>query len=135
MDAPKRNWFKWYLRILGGAALFALPCALMPFSWMNAIHNALGMGQLPDAPVVGYLARSTSMFYAMLGGLFWIVSFDLRRHRLVLLYLALATVVFGLVLSGVDVTAGMPWWWSAIEGPLNVVFGTVIFVGAISSRR
>jgi hypothetical protein len=35
-------------------------------------------------PVVGSLARSTSAFYAMLGGLFWIISFDLFIATLVL---------------------------------------------------
>jgi hypothetical protein len=47
-----------------------------PYSWMNAIHQWLGLGVLPDAPVAGYLARSTSAFYAMLGGLLWVLLFD-----------------------------------------------------------
>jgi hypothetical protein len=33
-----------------------------------------------------------------------------------------------LVLLGVDLAAGMPWWWSASEGPGGVVFGALLFV-------
>ena len=120
--------FKLVLRIIGTAALFALFAVVMPYSWMNAIHQRLGMGKLPAEPIVGYLARSTSAFYALLGGLMWIVSFDLYRHRLVLYYLGVAIIFFGIVLFAVDLLEGMPLWWSLGEGPFNVVFGVVIFV-------
>jgi len=120
--------FKLVLRIIGTAALFALFAVVMPYSWMNAIHQRLGMGKLPAEPIVGYLARSTSAFYALLGGLMWIVSFDLYRHRLVLYYLGVAIIFFGIVLFAADLLEGMPLWWSLGEGPFNVVFGVVIFV-------
>jgi hypothetical protein len=31
-------------------------------------------------------------------------------------------------LLGVDLAAGMPWWWTAAEGPGGVAFGAVLFV-------
>jgi len=68
---------KLLLRFLGTTSLFALVFVVAPYSWLDSIHSLLGMGQFPDKPVVGYLARSTSALYAILGGLFWIVSFDL----------------------------------------------------------
>ena len=120
--------FRLILRVVGSAALLAAPCVLMPYAWMNAIHEGLGMGRLPDAPVVGYLARSTSAFYALLGGLLWTLSLDVRRHRLVLGYLGVAVVLFGLVLFAVDFLEGMPLWWRLVEGPFNVGFGLVILV-------
>ena len=116
------------IRIVGSVALLASPCALMPYSWMNTIHQGLGMGTLPNEPVVGYLARSASAFYAMMGGLLWVVSFDLRRHRPVIGYLGLATVLLGLMLLASDLLEGMPWWWSLAEGPFNIAFGTLILV-------
>jgi len=119
---------KLVLRIIGSAALFALFAVVMPYSWMNAIHKWLGMGVLPAEPIVGYLARSTSAFYALLGGLMWIVSFDLKRHRRVLIYLGIAIIFFGTALFAVDLMEGMPLWWSMGEGPFNVIFGVVIFV-------
>jgi hypothetical protein len=93
---------------------------------MNLIHQWLGMGELPGAPIVGYLARSTSLFYAMLGGLLLVVSFDLRRHRTVICYVGAAVVLFGLLLGGIDYVEGMPMWWILAEGPGNVAFGAVI---------
>jgi len=120
--------FKLFLRIIGTAALFALVAVVMPYSWMNGIHQWLGMGQLPAEPIVGYLARSTSAFYALLGALLWVVSFDLRRHRLILRFLGVAIIVFGIMLLVVDFVEGMPLWWSLWEGPINMAFGTIILI-------
>ena len=120
--------FKLVLRIIGSAALLALIAVVMPYSWMNAIHKWLGMGELPAEPIVGYLARSTSAFYTLLGGLMWVVSFDLHRYRPVLIYIGAAIIFFGTALFVVDLMEGMPLWWSMGEGPFNFIFGTVIFV-------
>ena len=43
-------------------------------------------------------------------------------------FLGLAFALMSVVLLGVDVAAGMPWWWSASEGPGGVVFGALLFV-------
>jgi len=93
---------------------------------MNAIHQWLGMGHLPREPIVGYLARSTSAFYALFGGLLWVVSFDLQRHRLVLRYLGAAIILFGATLIAIDMFEGMPLYWSLCEGPIDIGFGIVI---------
>jgi len=120
------RFLRLFLRVIGTAALLALVAVVMPYSWMNAIHQWLGMGQLPAEPIVGYLARSTSAFYALLGGLFWVASFDLHRHRMVLCYLGIVIVIFGTALFVVDLLEGMPFWWTIGEGPFNIVFGVVI---------
>ncbi|MHC4557482.1 MAG: hypothetical protein ACYTFW_07700 [Planctomycetota bacterium] len=127
------RFFKLFLRILGTAALLAVVAVVMPYSWMNAIHQWLGMGQLPPEPIVGYLARSTSAFYALLGGLLWVVSWDLHRHKLVLCYLGAGIILFGMILFAVDLLEGLPLYWSLFEGPINTVFGVVIL--ALSYRR
>ena len=114
------------LRIIGSSSLLALIFVAVPYSWMDSIHADLGMGKMPDAPVVGYLARSTSAFYALLGGLLWVVSFDLQRHRRVLIYLGAASAFFGAVLLAVDLLEGMPRFWTVWEGPFVMAFGLVI---------
>lgn len=119
---------KFILRLMGSSSLFALIFVAAPYSWMDSIHTTLGMGQLPDTPVVGYLARSTSAFYALLGGLFWVISFDLERHRRVLIYLGAALASFGVVLLVVDWVEGMPAFWTLWEGPFVVVFGLAILL-------
>ena len=120
------------LRGVGGISLLALPFVVAPYSWMNAIHIALGMGELPAEPVVGYLARSTSAFYALLGGLFLLLSSNPSRFRPVLMYLGAGVILFGVVLFSVDWIEGLPMFWRVIEGPFCVGLGTAIF---LLSRR
>ena len=86
------------------------------------------MGELPGEPIVGYLARSASAFYALTGGLLWVVSFDLRRFRPVVCYLGVAFILIGLMLAAVDLGEGMPWWWCLVEGPVNIGFGAAILI-------
>ena len=117
---------KLLLRVVGSASLLALIFVVAPESWMVEIHADLGLGRLPDAPIVGYLARSTSAFYAIEGGLFWVVSFDLVRYRPVVRYLGATTAVFGVVLLGVDWLEGLPLSWALWEGPFVFLFGLSI---------
>lgn len=123
--------FKLLLRVVGTVALLAVIAVVMPYSWMDAVHQRLGMGKLPPEPIVGYLARSTSAFYAMLGGLLWVVSFDLRRHRVVLQYLGLVIILLGITLGMVGFMEGMPRFWKLAEGPINLAIGIVILIFAI----
>ena len=115
-----------FLRIIGTSSLTAAFFVFVPHAWMNDIHQRLGLGDLPDVPVVSYLARSTSAFYALLGGLLWAVSFDLQRHRVVLRYLGVAIVLFGSALFVVDWQAGLPLWWRIWEGPIDCAIGIII---------
>ncbi len=115
------------LRFVGVPALFALVAVFMPSSWMAATHRWLGLGEMPTGPVVEYLARSVSAFYALFGALCLAVAADLERNRPLVRFLGLAFALLSLVLLAVDLAAGMPWWWSASEGPGGVVFGVLLF--------
>jgi len=137
MTASER-FLQWFLRLVGAAALLAVFCAVMPLSWMDAVHQWLGMGELPRGPIVGYLARSTSAFYALMGGLLWLVSYDLRRYRPVASYLGVTAVLLGLLLFWADLVEGMPPWWTWTEGPINVALGVLIVAlarGVAAERR
>ena len=54
--------------------LTAIIPSMMPFEWMKEIHRYLGMGELPDGPIMGYLTRSLSAMYAMHGAVELFVS-------------------------------------------------------------
>ena len=123
------------LRIIGTASLTALVFVAAPHEWMRSIHAWLGMGELPEAPVVWYLARSTSAFYALTGGLFWLVSFDLERHRRVLVYLGAAVTLLGIALTIIDWAEGLPLLWKIWEGPFVTVFGLIVFTLSRSLPR
>lgn len=116
------------LRIIGTSSLFAVIFVVAPYAWMDTIHGWIGMGKLPKQPIVGYLARSTSAFYALLGGLLWVVSLDLPRYRGVLIYLGVGIVLFGAAIFVVDWTEGMPLLWKIWEGVFLMALGLVMTV-------
>ncbi len=105
----------WLLRLLGVSCLLALPAMLMPVSWMAALHEWSGLGAFPDAPVVEYLARAVSGFYAMFGGLMLIAASDVRRYAAIITYCAWLGILFGAAIVCVILAAGMPWYWAMAE--------------------
>ena len=115
------------LRFVGVGALFALVPVFMPMSWMVATHRWLGLGEMPTGPVVEYLARSVSAFYALLGALFLVMASDLERYRPQVRFFGVAFALLGIVFTGVDLLAGMPWWWTAFEGPSGLLVGALVF--------
>jgi hypothetical protein len=64
-----------------------------------------------------------------------VVAADLERYRPLVWFLGVAFALMSLVLLGVDLAAGMPWWWTASEGPGGVVFGALLFVLARQVHR
>lgn len=115
------------LRISAVVLLVAVIPAVMPFSWMVAIHRQLGLGELPVGPIMGYLTRSLSILYAMHGALVFFVSFDVRRYLPVVKCLAVLSVVLGAGLLVLDVVVGMPLFWIIFEGPFLIVFYSFLF--------
>jgi hypothetical protein len=116
------------LRFVGVGSLFALIPVLMPMSWMVATHRWLGLGEMPTDPVVEYLARDLSAFYALVGALLLVMASDLERYRPLVRFFALACIVLSILFTGIDLAAGMPWWWTASEGPGGIVFGALMFL-------
>jgi len=118
----------WLLRINAGVLLLAAPCTILPFAWMNAVHRDLfGLGELPNMPVVLYMARSLSLTYALHGTVVLGITLDWPRFRPAVPYLAWLHVVFGCAIVAIDAGAGMPWWWAAGEGG-SAGFGVLILV-------
>ncbi|HUU23700.1 MAG TPA: hypothetical protein VM389_14295 [Phycisphaerae bacterium] len=127
-------WLKWLLRLGGGVSCLALPAVFLPLSWMAACHEWLGLGPLPQGAIVPYLARSLSAFYAFFGGLCVLVSFDVRRHRPTITYIAVTHVAFAAGVAVIDLTAGLPWYWIAAEAPAALAFGAAILLLQAAAR-
>jgi hypothetical protein len=115
------------MRVASVMMLLALGAVVMPFAWMDGVHRSLGMGPLPDAAIVHYLTRSASALYAAYGAVMLFLSFDVRRYRPVILFKAATGVVFGIVMLVLDVAVGMPWHWTAGEGPFIIALGGTVF--------
>lgn len=116
----------WALRILGGIDMLALVAVLMPHAWMSHINSLSGLGPLPDARIVSYLARTTSALYALHGAMILFISFDVVRYRPLITFLAYAAIVHGLVLLGIDLTNQMPVFWTAVEAPAFAATGLLV---------
>ncbi len=116
------------LRFSACVLLLAFAAALLPFEWMAAIHARLGLGELPRAPIVEYLARSLSLLYGVHGAIVLFVSRDPRRHASLVLFIGWISAGLGIALTLVDVAAGMPMWWTLGEGPPLLAFSAVVVV-------
>ena len=130
MDATRFNRAEqailWIMRLLAVSALFALPAVFLPFSWMFAIHEWLGLGELPDAKIVRYLARSLSAFYVVFGAQALFVSSDIRRYRDYIRVWGCLVATMGVMMLGIDLEAGMPLTWTLGEGPPLMLIGAAV---------
>jgi hypothetical protein len=114
------------LRLSAAMLLLATVPVFMPHCWMDAIHRRIGLGELPDMPIVGYLTRSLSAMYAMHGALLLCLSLDVRRYLPLVRFLAVLAVVFGAGMVVLDCAVGLPLRWILGEGPFIVVLGAVL---------
>jgi hypothetical protein len=121
-----RSLLVFLLRLGGTMTVLAFPAMLLPPDWMAATHRWLGMGELPEAPVVDYLARSVSALYGFHGVLLFLIATDPARYRPFVVYVGCMNVAFGLMLLLIALSAGMPGWWTAFEGPGLVTLGVVV---------
>lgn len=122
----RRRWLILVLRLFACIDLLALFAVFMPSSWMAAGHAMLGMGTLPQAPIIGYLARSASWLYAMHGGAVFVMSMDVQRYAKLITFLGMAALVHGALMCSIDLIEGMPWWWVTLEGPTIAATGALV---------
>ena len=97
----------------------------LPTSWMAVSHEWLGLGEFPAGSLTDYLTRSVSGFYGFHGVLLFVVATDPIRYDRIVLYLGVMNVLFGVTLLAIDLHAGMPALWTALEGPSLVLTGIV----------
>ena len=109
--------------------MVAAAAVLLPVQTMAQMHSWLGLGEFPDAPITRYLARSTSLLYAVHGVLMLYASFDIKRYWPMIVVFGWLHVVIGLTMFGIDLTSAMPLYWIAGEGiPIALVGGLIIYL-------
>ena len=124
----RTRWLVMLLRLLGLLDFCALAAVVAPRAWIVASHEWLGMGKFPVEPIVEYLARCTSVWYASYGLLLWFISCDVERYVRLISFLSCMLVVQGIVIVGIDLGSGMPGWWTAFEGPCCSGLGAILLV-------
>ena len=120
-DKRRERARRWLVGILWFEALVllsALVAVFLPHSLMSDIHAEMGLGVLPESPIVSYLTRTLSALYATYGPLYLFLARDISRHIDVIRFLAWTKVLFGVFLLAVDLSVGMPTFWTVCEGPL-----------------
>lgn len=116
------------LRLAGTTTVTAFLAMFLPVDWMAATHARLGLGEFPRAPIVDYLARTVAALYGFHGVLLLIVSTDTVRYRPIVSFVAVMNVIFGIIVLAVDLHAGLPLWWTLIEGPPIALLGMALAV-------
>lgn len=119
------------LRVAGVICLSAFIAAVMPRAWMAAAHEWLTLGPFPEGRIAEYLARTASGLYAVHGVLMLLVARDPRRYAAVITFVGVVGVVGGLGVLAIDLSLGMPWFWTLGEGPVvAVVYGGLLALQA-----
>ncbi len=123
------------LRGLGAVNFAAAVAVIAPRSWLAGCHELLGLGPFPAAPIAGYLARTTSLWFASFGILLWFVSRDTPRYSQLIAFLGWAMAIQGVVVFAIDCSEGLPIWWIAIEGPTCLLLGISLLAFQKSERN
>ncbi|MGA1235623.1 MAG: hypothetical protein ACO34E_02035 [Limisphaerales bacterium] len=123
-----------YLRFVATMMLLALPFVFIPHEWMAAINDRMGLIELPDLPIIRYLTRSASALYAMYGALLLFLSLDVNRYHPALRFLATTGILFGFLITGIDIQAGMPPEWTWREGPI-VILESAVLLALLGRKR
>lgn len=126
MPAPHDRLLRWLLRFCGVMMLLALPAVFFSAAVMDAVHQSLGLGKLPEGPIVLYLARALSVFYAGFGMLTLLISSDTARYRPIITWWGLVSIVLGGLLVAIEWSAGLPAAWMTGEFLASVVAGAAV---------
>lgn len=117
---------KWLLRLAGAVEILAFVSVVMPRSWMEASHEWLGIGAVPDGPILMFMIRQASYAYGMHGISLWIIASDVVRFRPLVIFTGFAFLLAAPVFFLIDYTSGMPLWWTIAD-----TIGCGFFGGAL----
>lgn len=102
----------WLLRLAGTVEILAFVAVVMPRSWMEISHEWLGMGLMPDGPLVMFMIRQASYAYGMHGISLWVIATDVVRFRPLVIFNGIAFLLAAPVFFLIDYTSGVPFWWT-----------------------
>ena len=100
------------LRLAGAFEILAFIAVVMPRSWMEISHEWLGLGVMPHGPVLMFLTRQASYTYGMHGVSLWVLSFDVKRFRPLVIVNGIAYLLAAPIFVAIDYNSGMPVWWT-----------------------
>lgn len=118
----------WLLRLAGSFEILAFFAVIMPRSWMEVSHAWLGLGQMPDGPLIMFMIRQASYTYGMHGISLWVLASDVARFRTLVLLNGIAYLLAAPVFFLIDYTSSMPWYWTVMDSVGCGFFGAVLLL-------
>ena len=135
--AEMNAWKIWTGRLLvvsGGFLLLAWVPIFFPVELMQRCHEMLGLGAFPVQPITIYLARSTSLLYFVHGVVTVYVGWHVDRLWPMVRVLGILHLIIGLLMVYVDLSAGMPMFWTLGEGlPITGLGALIVFLSVRGS--
>lgn len=129
----KQQMLKSLLRIAGVVEMLAFIAVVMPRSWMEVSHTWLGLGEMPDGPLIMFMIRQSSYTYGMHGVAMWVLSLDVNRFRPLVTLNGIAYLLAGPIFFLIDYSSGMPTWWTVGDSVACALLGAAILW--LSSRE
>lgn len=120
--------------VCGVVEALAALAVVLPRAVMSTAYSHLRLGEMPEAALFGYLARSTSLLWAVHGVLVLGLARDVLRYLPIVHLLGWLTLLMGVTLVGIDCYEAVPMWWTCSEGPIVLVMGTVYVTLARQAR-
>jgi hypothetical protein len=116
----------WLLRITGATEVLAFIAVVMPRAWMESSHAWLGMGTMPDGPLMDFMIRQASYVYGMHGVSLWVLATDVKRFRKLITFNGISFLLAGPVFFLIDYATGMPIWWMVSDSLTCFVLGVAL---------
>ena len=116
----------WLLRLTGTVEVGAFVAVVMPRQWMEAAHSWLGLGEMPEGAIVNFIIRQASFTYGLHGVLLWLLSWDVVRFRPLVVFTGISYIVAAPAFFMIDMTSGMPWFWTVGDAGSCLCFGSVL---------
>jgi len=116
----------WLLRLGGSFEILAFVAVVMPRAWMETSHTWLGLGEMPDGPIIMFMIRQASYAYGMHGVSLWIIASDVNRFRLIVRFNGISFLLAAPVFFLIDYHSGMPWYWTISDSLACAFFGAAL---------
>lgn len=116
----------WLLRVAGSVEILSFISVVMPRAWMETSHTWLGLGEMPDGPIIMFMIRQASYVYGMHGVSLWILASDVNRFRRIIVFNGITFLLAGPVFFLIDYHSGMPWFWTIPDAIACGSFGGAV---------
>jgi hypothetical protein len=116
----------WVLRLVGVVEALAFGAVVMPRDWMESYYGRLGVGEMPRGPVFDSVVRQVSLTYGLHGVALWLIAADVVRYRPLMILTAIGYLLAGPAFILIDLTAGMPGFWTAGNGGPCLLVGSLV---------